>query len=49
MPLEHYKCKLCGAEAPKETLKHGAMEQRISWLRKHYKKNHPTAFRRMYK
>lgn len=49
MPLRSFRCSICGASAPKKYLKHGQFGNRMSWLRKHYKRYHPRKFREMYK
>lgn len=40
-PLRQFCCSICGACAPKKYLPHGKFEERISWLRRHYKTRHP--------
>jgi len=47
MPLNQFKCSICGAEAPAELLKHGKFPERMSWLRNHYKVSHPRQFAQM--
>lgn len=49
MVLSQFKCSICGASAPKELLKHGKFSERMAWLRGHYKRKHPEAFKRWYK
>jgi len=45
MPLKQFKCSICGASAPKEYLKEGKFEERMRWLRHHYKRKHPKKFK----
>jgi hypothetical protein len=49
-PLAQFKCKICGAEAPKNLLRTGPIRgqflNRMSWLRKHRKRFHYSSFRR---
>ena len=40
-PLETFKCSICGENAPKRLRQHGKFEERMSWLRHHYKQKHP--------
>lgn len=47
-PLKQFCCQICGTCAPKKLLYHGQFEDRMSWLRNHYKSEHPAAFRQMY-
>lgn len=44
-PLKQFKCSICGASCPKEYLAHSKFSERMTWLRRHYKRNHPRAFR----
>lgn len=46
MPLASFNCSICGAKAPKAYLQHGKFKERMRWLRGHYKRKHPTAFKR---
>lgn len=39
-----FRCSVCGASAPKDVLRHGQLEGRMTWLRKHYQKKHPVKF-----
>lgn len=41
MPLSQFKCSVCGKNAPRKVLEHGSYKERMDWLRKHYKENHP--------
>ena len=34
-------CRLCGACAPEDLLKEGRFFDRMAWLRRHYKEEHP--------
>lgn len=49
-PLAQFKCKICGAEAPKNLLRTGPVRgqflNRMSWLRNHRKRFHYNSFRR---
>lgn len=49
MPLRSYGCAECGKQAPIELRKHGMMEERMGWLRRHYKSRHPDIFAKWYK
>lgn len=49
MPLKGFHCSVCGKSAPKKYLAHGQLENRMDWLRNHYKRNHPRKFKEMYK
>jgi len=40
-PLRQFRCSVCGAYAPKKVLPHGKFEERMRWLRSHYKRSHP--------
>ena len=48
-PLRHFRCSICGAEAPKLLLAHNKFAERMTWLRRHYKRVHPEAFRKWYR
>jgi len=53
-PLSQFCCSVCAKEghrhcAPKRTLEHGGMEERMSWMRNHYKKYHPKLFAKQVK
>jgi len=43
VPLRKFCCSICGVCAPKETLKHGKLKERMAWLRSHRKAKHPAA------
>lgn len=45
-PLAQFKCSICGASAPKKYLAHGKYAKRLRWLRHHYARKHPVAFKR---
>jgi len=45
MPLSQFCCKICGKCCPKKYLKHGQAQKRLSWLRHHYQRKHPTEFK----
>ena len=52
--IKQFCCRICAREgkrrcAPKSTLPEGHLSERMSWLRHHYKRNHPKAFKAMYK
>ncbi len=47
-PLSRFCCSQCGRCAPRALLAHGQFENRMSWLRHHYKNYHQSAFRQMY-
>lgn len=49
MPYKTFGCSICGKQAPIELRKHGTFEERMSWVRNHYKKYHPKKFKEMYK
>lgn len=49
MPYKTYGCSKCGQQAPKKLRTHGQFGNRMSWIRRHYKKSHPRKFREMYK
>lgn len=49
MPLESFRCSVCGANAPKKYRAHGQFSKRFSWLRRHYRQVHPRKFREWYK
>jgi hypothetical protein len=40
-PPKKFCCRICGECAPAELLKEGMFQERIQWLREHYKKAHP--------
>ncbi len=44
MPFKTYGCRKCGKQAPKDLREHGTFAERMSWLRRHYKKYHPRLF-----
>ncbi len=46
MPLESFKCSICGAQAPKKYREHGQFSKRMAWLRRHRKRMHPAAHKR---
>jgi hypothetical protein len=46
--LKSWACSICGMQAPKELREHGKFNDRMRWLRGHYKLYHPDEFRRMY-
>ena len=48
-PLKQFCCSICGKCAPRKLLPHGKFEERMDWLRKHYKSAHPQAFKSWYK
>ena len=43
-PLAHFRCSVCGQNAPKSVLPHGKFEERMMWLRSHYARKHPGVF-----
>lgn len=47
-PLRHFRCRICKAAVPERLLAHSKFEERMSWLRRHYREKHPVEFRRMY-
>ena len=49
MPLKSFGCSICGRQAPTEYRQDGKFKERMSWLRRHYKRFHPKKFREMYK
>ena len=46
MPLKSFRCSICGRPAPKEYLADGKFEQRMAWLRRHRKRQHPVAHKK---
>jgi hypothetical protein len=40
-PPKKFCCRICGLCAPPELLKEGKFQERIQWLRDHYKEAHP--------
>lgn len=48
-PLKKFCCSRCGRCCPKSLLPHSKFTERFAWLRKHYRKYHPTIFKRWYK
>lgn len=49
MPYKTWGCSICGKQAPIKLREHGKFKERMGWLRRHYKKYHPTKFREMVK
>jgi hypothetical protein len=48
-PPKKFCCRICGECAPPELLKEGMFQERIQWLREHYKKAHPGKWGRRVK
>ncbi len=49
MPYEHWGCSVCGKQVPKKYREHGMFSERMKWLRKHYKSEHPKKYKEWYK
>lgn len=49
MPYKTFGCSICGKQAPRALRADGKSEERWSWLRRHYKKNHPRKFKEWYR
>ena len=45
-PLKSYGCNICGQQAPKKLRAEGKFSERMKWLWKHRKEQHPTAHKR---
>jgi hypothetical protein len=46
MPYKTWGCGICGKQAPKNLREHGKFQERMNWLRKHYKATHNRNFKK---
>lgn len=46
MPYKTFGCTICGKQAPKKIWGENMFKERMSWLWKHRKENHPWHFAR---
>lgn len=52
--IKQFCCRICASKgirrcAPKSALREGHLSDRMTWLRRHYRKYHPKAFKAMYR
>lgn len=48
-PLKSFGCSICGKQVPKKYRADGMFEERMAWLRRHYKHSHPRKFKEWYR